>query len=58
MGSNTAERTLAFTIDPRVCTLIDAAQHAIEVAKQVMEDMPQTQQSNWTACPGGYQQPA
>lgn len=35
------EGALDQTIDPRVRTLIDVAQRAIEAAKQVMEETPQ-----------------
>jgi len=35
------EGALDQTIDPRVRTLIDVAQQAIEAAMQVMEDTPQ-----------------
>ena len=35
------EGALDQTIDPRVRTLIDVAQRAIEAAKQVMEESPQ-----------------
>lgn len=35
------EGALDQTIDPRVRTLIDVAQQAIEAAKQVMEETPQ-----------------
>jgi hypothetical protein len=38
------EGALDYTIDPRVRTLIDVAQQAIEKAKQVMEETPQEYQ--------------
>lgn len=35
------EGALDYTIDPRVRTLIDVAQQAIETAKQLMKEAPQ-----------------
>ena len=52
------EGALDYTVDPHVRTLIDIAQQAIERAKLVMAETPHTQESNRTACWGGYQQAA
>jgi len=35
------EGALDYTVDPRVRTMIDIAQQAIESAKRMMEEMPQ-----------------
>ncbi len=52
------EGALDQTIDPRVRTLIDVAQQAIEVAKYVMKETPYTQEGDRIACLGGYQRAA
>ena len=52
------EGALDQTIDPRVRTLIDVAQQAIEAAKQVMEERSLTPEVARIACLGGYQQAA
>ena len=52
------EGALDQTIDPRVRTLIDVAQQAIEAAKHVMEETPHRQEGDRIACLGGYQQAA
>jgi hypothetical protein len=52
------EGALDYTIDPRVRTLIDVAQQAIETAKQVMEETPQKVEGTNVACIGEYQRAA
>ena len=63
------EGALDYTIDPRVRTLIDVAQQAIEAAKHLMSEMPQeaeefaplqgpTLECEVIACLGGYQRAA
>lgn len=52
------EGALDYTVDPRVRTLIDVAQQAIETAKQVMEEMPQEGDGTNDACIGEYQRAA
>ncbi len=48
------EGALDYTIDPRVRTLIDDAQQAIEAAKRLSEKEPQKVEEEIT-CIGGYQ---
>ena len=52
------EGALDQTIDPRVRSLIDVAQQAIEEAKQVMVQRPHMQDCDGVACLEGYQQAA
>lgn len=49
------EGALDYTIDPRVRTLIDIAQQAIEAAKHVMDE---TREGDRITCLGGYQRAA
>jgi hypothetical protein len=51
------EGALDYTIDPRVRTLIDVAQQAIEAAKHLMEETPQEVRTN-VAGIGEYQRAA
>jgi hypothetical protein len=51
------EGALDYTIDPRVRTLIDVAQQAIEAAKHLMEETPHKVGAN-VACIGEYQRAA
>ena len=48
------EGALDYTIDPRVRTLIDVAQQAIETAKQLMKETPQ-EINETVACINGYE---
>ena len=52
------EGALDYTVDPRVRTLIDVAQQAIEAAKQVMEETPQEVEGTKVAWIGEYQRAA
>jgi len=52
------EGALDYTVDPRVRTLIDDAQQAIEAAKQVMKETPQEVDGTNMACLGEYQRAA
>ena len=58
------EGALDYTTDPRVRTLIDVAQQAIEGAKHLMEQTPNThlsgsiQEGEVMACLGDYQRAA
>ena len=52
------EGALDYTIDPRVRTLIDVAQQAIEAAKQLMAATPHLRESERTVCVGQYQEAA
>ena len=52
------EGALDYTIDPRVRTLIDVAQQAIEAAKHLMEETTQSTENEKTICRGEYQQAA
>jgi hypothetical protein len=49
------EGALDETVDPRVRTLIDDAQQAIEAAKQMMGERPQEVEEKKVACIGAYQ---
>lgn len=51
------EGALDYTIDPRVHTLIDVAQQAIEGAKHLMKEMPQ-EVDGTVACINEYQRAA
>ena len=51
------EGALDYTIDPRVRTLIDVAQQAIEAAKHLMEETPQ-EVGTHGVCIGEYQRAA
>ena len=54
------EGALDYTTDPRVRTLIDVAQQAIEGAKRMTVETPQCAHADGRAiaCPGGYQRAA
>ena len=52
------EDALDQTIDPRVRTLIDIAQHAIESARYAMMETPHRQGGDRIACLGRYQRAA
>ena len=52
------EGALDYTIDPRVRTLIDVAQQAIETAKHLMEETPQEVEGTNVACIEQYQRAA
>jgi hypothetical protein len=52
------EGALDYTIDPRVRTLIDVAQQAIDTARHLMEEMPQELEGTPVACMGEYQRAA
>ena len=52
------EGALDYTIDPRVRTLIDVAQQAIEAAKHLMEETTPPTENEKTICRGEYQQAA
>jgi hypothetical protein len=52
------EGALDYTSDPRVRTLIDVAQQAIEGAKQLMAAAHHPRESERTVCVDQYQQAA
>jgi hypothetical protein len=52
------EGALDYTVDPRVRTLIDVAQQAIEAAKHMIEERPQEADATKVARLGQYQQAA
>ncbi len=52
------EGALDYTIDPRVRTLIDVAQQAIETANHLMEEPPQEGEGTNVACIEQYQRAA